>query len=66
MRCKMKSVEFVKLLRNGSKYTKKDDWNLIINAIKNLKLGRPILEKISKVLLSENLKDKDISLILNN
>lgn len=62
----MKAVEFVKALKNSSKYSKKDDWYLIINSIKGLKLSKPILEKIAKVLLSESLKDKDIHIILNN
>jgi hypothetical protein len=62
----MKAVDFVKALKNTSKYSKKDDWYLIVNSIKGLKLSKPILEKIAKVLLSESLKDKDIHIILNN
>jgi hypothetical protein len=63
----MKAVEFVKALKTNSKYSKKDDWYLIINSIKGLKLSKPILEKVAKVLLSESLKkDKDIHIILNN
>jgi len=62
----MKGTEFVKAIKSNSKYSKKDDWYLIINSIKGLKLSKQILEKIAKVLLSENLKDKDINIILNN
>lgn len=62
----MKAVDFVKLIKTSSKYSKRDEWFLIINSIKELKLGKPILEKIAKVLLSESLKDKDIHIILNN
>ena len=62
----MKAVDFVKALKNNSKYSKKDDWYLIINSIKGLKLSKQILENIAKVLVSESLKDKDVHLILNN
>jgi hypothetical protein len=62
----MKAVEFVKALKNNSKYSKKDDWYLIINSIKTLKLSKKILENIAKVLVSESLKDKDVHIILNN
>ena len=62
----MKGTEFVKAIKSNSKYNKKDDWYLIINSIKGLKLSKQILEKIAKVLLSENLKDKDVHIILNN
>jgi len=62
----MKAVDFVKALKNSSKHSKKDDWYLIINSIKDLKLSKQILEKIAKVLISANLKDKDIHIILNN
>ena len=62
----MKAVEFIKAIKSNSKYNKKDDWYLIINSIKGLKYNKEILEKIAKVLLSENLKDKDINIILNN
>ncbi|WP_457747978.1 hypothetical protein [Sulfurimonas sp.] len=62
----MKAVDFVKALKNNSKYSKKDDWYLVINSIKDLKLSKQILEKIAKVLVSANLKDKDIHIILNN
>ena len=61
----MKAVDFIKAIQSNSKYNKKDDWYLIINSIKGLKLSKPILEKIAKVLLSESLKDKDIHIILN-
>lgn len=61
----MKSVEFIKAIKSTNKYNKRDDWYLIINSIKGLKLSKPILEKIAKVLLSD-LKDKDIHIILNN
>lgn len=62
----MKAVEFIKAIKSNSKYSKKDEWYLIINSIKGLKYNKAILEKIAKVLLSENLKDKDINIILNN
>jgi len=62
----MKGTEFVKALKSNSKYSKKDDWYLIINSIKGLKLSKQILENIAKVLVSQNLKDKDIHIILNN
>ena len=62
----MKGTEFVKALKNNSKYSKKDDWYLIINSIKGLKLSKQILENIAKVLESQNLKDKDVHIILNN
>ena len=61
----MKAVDFIKAIKSNSKYNKKDEWYLIINSIKGLKLSKPILEKIAKVLLSENLKDKDVHIILN-
>ena len=62
----MKAVDFVKALKNSSKYSKKDDWYLIINSIKGLKLNKQILENIAKVLVSESSKDKDVHVILNN
>jgi hypothetical protein len=63
----MKAVDFVKeLKKSNSKYNKKDDWYLIINSIKGLKLSKQILENIAKVLVSESLKDKDVHIILNN
>ncbi|NOR58900.1 MAG: hypothetical protein GQ474_10300 [Sulfurimonas sp.] len=62
----MKAVEFIKAIKSSSKYNKKDEWYLFINSIKSLKYNKAILEKIAKVLLSENLKDKDINIILNN
>lgn len=62
----MKAVEFVKAIKSNSKYNKKDEWFLIINSIKGLKLSKQILENIAKVLVSENLKDKDVHIILNN
>ncbi|MFT5836289.1 MAG: ribosomal protein L20A (L18A) [Sulfurimonas sp.] len=62
----MKAVEFIKAIKSNSKYNKKDEWYLIINSIKGLKYNKVILEKIAKVLLSENLRDKDINIILNN
>ena len=62
----MKAVEFIKAIKSNSKYNKKDEWYLIINSIEGLKYNKAILEKIAKVLLSENLKDKDINIILNN
>ena len=60
----MKAVDFVKALKTNNKYSKKDDYYLIINSIKSLKLSKPILEKIAKVLLEENLNDKHIHIIL--
>jgi len=36
----MKAVDFVKALKNNSKHSKKDDWYLIINSIKDLKLSK--------------------------
>ena len=63
---KMKAVDFIKAIKSSSKYSKKDDWYLIVNSIKDLKLSKQILEQIAKVLSSANLKDKDIHIILNN
>jgi len=60
----MKAFDFIKELKSNNKYTKKDEWNLIINSIKDLKLNKKIIDYISPVLSSQNIKTKDIELVL--
>jgi len=61
----MKVLDFVLIIKSKSKYNKRDEWNIVINSIKNNpKLVKQLLEAINPLLSKTNINKKDIELIL--
>lgn len=61
----MKAIDFILIIKSNTKYSKKDEWSIIINSIKdNPKLVKQLIESINPLLNKTNINKKDIELIL--